>query len=121
MYDPNQPTSSKLFEDDDDGVELVTDDTSYFEDYDGMEELCGYDPEGSPEPGELVQLSEEGVMVCGVEEIEDEFMDEVEEGEYLPEGNSQLLIRTSSPAEVCRLHTLVDYDVTIARCFEFVS
>ncbi|CAJ0596209.1 unnamed protein product [Cylicocyclus nassatus] len=100
MYDPNQPTSSKLFGDGDDGVELVIDDTSYYENYDGMEELCGYDPEGSPEPGELVLLPEEGMMVCGVEEIEDDFMDEVEEGEYLPEGNSQLLIRTSSPAEI---------------------
>ncbi|KHJ93851.1 hypothetical protein OESDEN_06229 [Oesophagostomum dentatum] len=83
LYDPDQPSSSKVLDDDDDGEELVTEDTSYKETYDGMEEFCDYDKDGSPEIGEVVEIPEEGLMVYGVEEIDDGSASEIEEGEYI--------------------------------------
>ncbi|RCN24258.1 hypothetical protein ANCCAN_30050, partial [Ancylostoma caninum] len=83
MYNPDQPSSSKVMEEDAEGEELVVEDTSFMDSYDGMEEFCEYDRDDSPEPGEVVELPEEGVMVYGVEEIEDDSLSEIEEGEYV--------------------------------------
>ncbi|ETN72362.1 hypothetical protein NECAME_13900 [Necator americanus] len=111
MYDPDMPSSSKLFDEEDDGEELVPDDNSFIDTYDGIEEFCDYDPVDSPEPGEVVELPEEGVMVYGVEEVEEESLSEIEEGEYIEpeEGGSHHSNCSASPppAQVnCEVRTL---------------
>ncbi|VDM66918.1 unnamed protein product [Strongylus vulgaris] len=106
MCDPDQPTSSKLLDDDDDdGDELLADDTSFLENYDGIEELCDYDPEGSPEPGEIIELPEEGVMVCGVEEVDEESLCEIEEGEYIAPAENPLLAVNSSQTAAAQVNS----------------
>ncbi|KAL6731743.1 hypothetical protein Aduo_002576 [Ancylostoma duodenale] len=101
MYNPDQPSSSKVMEEDDEGEELVVEDASFLDSYEGMEEFCEYDRDDSPEPGEVVELPEEGVVVYGVEEFEDDSLSEIEEGEYIEpdEGAPPAVVDSSSPSQ----------------------